>query len=296
MRVPSCSSVSSGHNESLAGTASLVQRWLLVEDPGPWGYDALTQNRLPKDLLAELRTWADSVRARMILIRRGPRKRGVSRKIFVASSQRGNEWVASLSTDDLGVITRQGREAFANGGDFPGPRVDPLYLICTHGRHDRCCSVRGNPVARAMCASHGDRAWECSHIGGDRFAANVVCLPHGAYFGRVTATGAAGLTERYAAGVLDLERFRGWSSLPFAVQAAEIATRRSLGLERIRDLVPEEWEKTGETEVKVRMSTESLGPLDVTVTIGRGEDAYYLTCKAQQPGKAPLFEIDGVPV
>jgi len=295
VRVP-CSSVSSGHNESLAGTASLVKRWLLVEDPGPWGYDALIQNRLPKDLLAELKEWADEVRARMVLIRRGPRKRGVARKIFVVSSQRGNEWVRALSTDDLGDLTDVGRKAFSSGEGLPGERIGGLYLVCTHGRHDRCCSVRGNPVARALCGKFGDRAWECSHIGGDRFAANIVCLPHGAYFGRVTATAADDLTERYADGVLDLERFRGWSTLPFAAQAAEIATRRKLGLDRIADLVTEKWEKTRDTEVSVLMATENFGPLEVTVTIGRSEEAYYLTCRAEQPGKPPLFEIDGVPL
>jgi len=296
VRVASCSSVSSAQNESLAGTASLVKRWLLVEDPGPWGYDALTQNRLPKGLLAELRAWAEEVRARMVLIRRGPRKRGEARKIFVVSSQRGDEWVSALTTDDLDAITGTGTAAFSAEGSFPGSRIDQLYLVCTHGRHDRCCSVRGNPVARTLCGKFGDRAWECSHIGGDRFAANVVCLPRGAYFGRVTATVANDLTERYRQGTLDLERFRGWSSLPFAVQAAEIAIRRRLGLDQVDDLVADNWEKTHDTEIAVQMSTRNFGVLNVTVTIGRARDAFYLTCRAEQPGKPPLFQIDDVPV
>ena len=32
--------------------------------------------------------------------------------------------------------------------------------------------------------------WECSHLGGDRFAANVVVLPHGFYYGQVPGDGA----------------------------------------------------------------------------------------------------------
>lgn len=296
MRVPSCSSVSSSRNESLAGTASLVKRWLLVEDPGPWGYDALTQNRLPKHLASQLREWAASVSARMVLVRRGPRKRGVARKIFVVSSERGNEWMTASSTDDLDAITGLGRKAFAHGGRFPGEQVDGLYLVCTHGRHDRCCSIRGNPVARALCGKFGDGAWECSHIGGDRFAANIVCLPSGAYFGRVSAMAADALTDDYGNGVLDLELFRGWSSLPFAAQAAEIATRRNLGLDRIDDVTTRSWEKTRDTEVAVQMATKSFGTVEVTVTIERSEDEYFLTCKAEQPGRPPLFEIEGTAV
>ncbi len=295
MRVPSCSSVSSTRNESLAGTASFVTRWLLVEDPGPWGYDAPTQNRLPKELGSRLREWAESVSARMVMIRRGPRKRGTARKIFVASSQRGNQWVTALTTDDLDAITAADRDAF-RGSAFPGERIEDLYLVCTHGRHDRCCSIRGNPVARALCAAHGDAAWECSHIGGDRFAANVVCLPSGAYFGRVTSSTVEDVTRALSDGTLDLDRFRGWSSLPFAAQAAEIATRRNLGLHRVDDVSTERWEKTRDSEVAVQMSTEKFGRIDVTVTIHRSPDEYYLTCKAVQPGRPPLFEVDGMSI
>ena len=291
MRVPSCSSLSSAQGESLAGTASLVKRWLLVEDPGPWGYDALVQNKLPRDLLAELRAWADSVSARVILVRRGPQKVGPARKLFVVSSTPGNEWLHSTTTDGLDALTAVDRDAFRSGTGIPGKRLDNLYLVCTHGRHDRCCSVRGNPVARALCARYGDTAWECSHIGGDRFAANIVCLPKGAYFGRVGSADAERLTEDYARGVLDLDCFRGWSSLPFAAQAAEIATRKNLGLAGVDDVVTESWEKTRETEVAVRMTTKQFGPMNVTVSIARSEDSYYLTCKAQQPGRPPLFEV-----
>jgi hypothetical protein len=60
-------------------------------------------------------------------------------------------------------------------GSDPGEvSEEPIYLVCTHGRHDACCAVRGRPVAAALAAAYPERTWECSHIGGDRFAANVV--------------------------------------------------------------------------------------------------------------------------
>lgn len=194
-----------------------------------------------------------------------------------------------MTTDELSEVTALDKDAMNADEGIPGERIDSLYLVCTHGRHDRCCSVRGNPVARALCAEYGEAAWECSHIGGDRFAANVVCLPKGAYFGRVPATGANSLIEDYRRGVLDLDRFRGWSALPFAVQAAEIETRRNLRLDKIEDITTDSWRKTKDTEVEVHMTTEGYGPLKVTVTLGRHDDAYYLTCKAEQPARPPLF-------
>jgi hypothetical protein len=289
VRVPTCSSLSSALHEPLEGTASLVNRWVLLEDPGPWGYDALTQNRVPEALMSEVKAWGDRVRARVVLVRRGARRAGRKRRIFVASSARDRRWIRSMTTDDLGALSELGRDSFEDGDLFPGEPIDSLYLVCTHGRHDRCCSVRGNPVARSLCAEYGDAAWECSHIGGDRFAANVVCLPDGAYFGRVDGHRATELIESYESGTLDLECFRGWSSLPFAVQAGEIATRRNLGLDKIDDIRPVTWSKPKDTEVAIRMATKLYGDLDVTVTLDRSEEEYFLTCKAEERGRPPLF-------
>ena len=289
MRVPSCSSLSSAHNEPLGGTASLINRWVLLEDPGPWGYDALTQNRVPRELMEVVTQWSRRVRARLILVRRGAGRAKDKRKIFVAASGRDNQWIKVCTQDDLDELVTLGRDAFEGGESFPGEEIDSLYLVCTHGRHDRCCSVRGNPVARTLCATFGERAWECSHIGGDRFAANVVCLPKGAYFGRVEAHGADEMINEFEDGILDLERFRGWSSLPFAVQAGEIATRRNLMLDKIGDVKAETWSKTSDTEVSIQMTTELYGQLDVTVTLERSAESYYLTCKAEQPDRPPLF-------
>ena len=55
---------------------------------------------------------------------------------------------------------------------------EPLFLVCTHGNHDKCCAKFGIPVYEKLQeASVGDQAWQCSHIGGDRFAGNLICLP-----------------------------------------------------------------------------------------------------------------------
>ena len=290
MRVPSCSSLSSALGESLAGTASQVKRWLLIEDPGPWGYDALAHNNVPQELLDPLREWAVSVSARVVLIRRGARLVGTPRKIFLAASGRDGGWLSALTEDDLDAITSVDRAAFKTG-EVPGERIDGLYLVCTHGRHDRCCSVRGNPVARALCARFDEAAWECSHIGGDRFAANIVCLPRGAYFGRVTAAGAEQLMNEYERGTLDLELFRGWSFLPFAVQAAELATRNHFDLSGVGDVVPEDWDKPRSDQVRVAMQVKDRGTMDVSVTVSARDDGFYLTCRAEHPGHPPLFEV-----
>ncbi|PFK65638.1 sucrase ferredoxin, partial [Priestia megaterium] len=78
----------------------------------------------------------------------------------------------------------------------PGmPGYPPVILVCAHGRHDPCCAVRGLPVGRALGERWPEQVWECSHIGGDRFAANVVVAPDGVYYGGLDAKSAVATVE-----------------------------------------------------------------------------------------------------
>ena len=83
---------------------------------------------------------------------------------------------------------------------------EPYVLVCTNGRHDPCCATFGRPLVRALRASRwADRVWECSHIGGDRFAGNLLLLPESLYFGRCDAERAERVLAEYDAGRLDLD-------------------------------------------------------------------------------------------
>ena len=101
--------------------------------------------------------------------------------------------------------------------------------MCTHGRHDACCAERGRPVAAALTAARPEQTWEVSHVGGDRFAANLLVLPEGLYYGQVTADEAPGLAQRARrrAGSTSTGCAAG-ASRPMHVQHAEIALRRHL--------------------------------------------------------------------
>ena len=120
------------------------------------------------------------------------------------------------------------------GYDQPRP-LGPLglHLVCTNGRHDPCCADLGRPVVRALVDSGVDDVWESSHVGGDRFAANIVLLPDGVYYGRVGPDDAADLLAAHRAGTLSLDRFRGRSHLPPLVQAADLFARRHLDESRV---------------------------------------------------------------
>ena len=89
----------------------------------------------------------------------------------------------------------------------PGPTAvgatRPLLLVCTHGIHDTCCALRGRPVAAALAEHWPDAVWECSHVGGDRFAPNVVVLPDGYYYGQLDPESAVAAVRSHLAGTVD---------------------------------------------------------------------------------------------
>ena len=65
-----CATASRARGDELAGTASTVRSYLLLEHPGPWGTDALRDARLPDGLGAHLEEQARRHRVRVLLVRR----------------------------------------------------------------------------------------------------------------------------------------------------------------------------------------------------------------------------------
>lgn len=217
---------SEASGEPMPGTASTVRRWLLVEHDGPWGRDGLLDARLPEGVGAELRRAEGRTRTRIVLIRRPDRRVDRLTSCFAVDTSASEPWLGRAVLDrieDAVALDANDRSAFE--------RVDePLAIVCTHGRRDPCCAERGRPLAQATFAAFPDRTWESAHIGGDRFAANMVLFPHGLYFGHVEAVRGPEIIEAYRDGRIVLDRFRGRSSYPMPVQAAEHHVRIELDL------------------------------------------------------------------
>jgi hypothetical protein len=279
-----CAIESLRRDEPLAGTAWFAQRWLVVEQPGSWGAEAVTQSYLDPEVGAALVAAADRAGVRVLLARRpgwGPA--GGTRRVHLVHAGVETQWVEHLDVgmgDDsrlLGIDLRALAFPDPPGLGTPGP--DPLVLVCTNGRRDPCCADFGRPVVRALAAAGVPDVWEASHFGGDRFAGNVLCLPAGIYFGRVDAATAVELVTDYRRGLIDLERYRGRSCHPPVVQAAEVHARQELGERRIDGITVLDSEPRDTGHVIVRLQQRDGRAIEVVVDRSADEPAP-LTCNA----------------
>ena len=272
-------------------TASRVTRWLVVEQPGPWGHDALLDSRMDTTVARALHGGARHHRVRVLLARRpGWQHDEGPRRVHLARTTPDGGWLEQLEVEHESELLRIDLKLLRRNAS-PGigqPVTGPLLLVCTHGRHDQCCANLGRPVARALAAAGVPDVWEASHVGGDRFAANVVALPWGVYLGRVPPERAPAVVAELAAGRIDLDLYRGRSCFSTLVQAAEIAARRHLDERQLDGIVVEEAGSIGEETVRVRFRSGSRSL--VVVVHRRPGPPEHLTC-SDAIGRPWLYEV-----
>jgi hypothetical protein len=177
-----------------------------------------------------------------------------------------------------------------SGADPGEVDAEPIYLVCTHGRHDACCAVRGRPVAAALAAAYPERTWECSHIGGDRFAANVVILPHSLFYGHVTAARAVELAKAYDEGLVVPDLLRGSGAFVPPVQAAQHFARAAGHSLVVDHLVPRAVRQPTGNHWEVDLAVSS-GLLTVEVSAHLDTVNANLTCAGTAPATVRRFQL-----
>ncbi len=200
--------------EPLAGTAPTESRILILEQPGPWGRDAVADSQLPSSV------WSSSAPdgTRVMLARRADRSR--------ASHER-HWW--SLQVDDSAVISRAGVIGWHDSLDDrvwrgPATTTDSIFL-CSNGKRDACCAEFGRALLREF--PDEDRLWECSHLGGHRFAPTALVLRTGEVLGRLSRESlAAALAGKPASA----EVLRGRVGRSPQRQVAEISASAQAGI------------------------------------------------------------------
>ena len=225
-----CSALAEQLDEPLAGTVDQRRRWLLLEDRSAWGTNAV-EERFGADAAAT----AKGLGLRLLLVRRreGDPADDSERRAMLVDTEAGAMAVRTVrGPGDLDVegAASMPLEAFGSATS------EPMLLVCTNGRRDACCALRGRALTVALAEEHGERLWECTHLGGHRLAANLVCLPHGIVYGRVAPEDGPRLASAYLAGRVEPEHLRGRSAWPAPAQVAEVELRRRLGVTGLDEL------------------------------------------------------------
>lgn len=286
---PPCADVSRAYHEPLYGTASRVRNWLLIEGERPWDRDPFADASLDRPVSRMLKQAADRFKVRLILMQKPPERRADEPSCFAVHSGESNQWVRRCGRDGLAdadlAAMRQGEPPF-EGTPWDGP----IYLVCTHAEHDPCCGRYGRAVADELLAHRGGRAWECSHVGGDRFAANLVCLPHGLYFGRVPPERVREIVSKYEEGVIELDHYRGRSCYDPVVQAADVLIRMRERLTRLDELkLTSRRDLTG-GETALTFRDRAGAEHAIRVAVRRGPKRR-ITCFAGGPGSPREYRV-----
>ncbi|MEV5797406.1 sucrase ferredoxin [Streptomyces collinus] len=232
-----CATASRSLDEPVSGTAVTATTWLLLEQPGPWGAKALTASHLDPVLGRALEAAAEGTGVRVALVRRPGRHADPGtpgpRQVYAAHTVPGNVWLHSATVHDphrlldldlaaLGAGDHRSFGAALGGRPHTG---DPLALVCTNGKRDRCCALLGRPLATELSAVGEPGVWEVTHLGGHRFSPTVLVLPYGYAYGRVEADTVREALRGVREGRVVTEACRGCSAWGRPGQAAELAVR-----------------------------------------------------------------------
>ncbi|MGI5458608.1 sucrase ferredoxin [Streptomyces sp. CA-249302] len=238
-----CSTASRVLDEPLAGTAATARTWLLLEQPGPWGAKALTSSHLDSALGRALEAAAKGTGVRIALIRRPGRHADcgtpAARQVYAAHTVPGKVWLHSATTRDprelldldFAALGRGEVQSFDSALGARPHTGDPLALVCTNGKRDRCCALLGRPLAAELAASGVEGVWEVTHLGGHRFSPTLLVLPYGYAYGRAEAHAVKEVLHGAQEGRIVVEGCRGSSAWERPGQAAELAVRSQARVE-----------------------------------------------------------------
>jgi len=240
-----------------------------------------------------MRSAAAAVGGRVLLIRRpGRRVTGGARAWAVADSTVPGSapiwgvWDHDRDLLDAVAVLRDGLT-----GSGASVEADPLLLVCAHGRHDVCCAVRGRPVAAALQDRWFGATWECSHVGGDRFAANLVVLPDGVFYGNLDAASAVDVVEAHLGGETRIEHFRGLSTEPPVAQVAVAAALARSAPAAPRSFSSTSVRRDGADRWSVQLSGTAPLPDLVATVVTSARPPARLTCAAMRETTAMAYEV-----
>jgi hypothetical protein len=293
-----CSDLSRASEERSFGTASVGEVWLLVEYREAWGARALEDSTLSAEVKRHLNKFCKAVpRARILLIKQ-ERVRPDPLSCFIVRCRESAPSIERFELSAYDDLLRFDPALVAAGESLEGGvRLKaPLYLVCTHGKRDKCCAKFGYALYKSLREGEaaGGRVWQSSHVGGDRFAANLVCFPHGLFYAHVTEGAGHRIVEQYERRQLVLEGYRGRACYSYPVQAAEFFIRTEASLSALDELRYRRHVRIGDRSWRVTFdeTSERAKVHEVHVAARPSEFHNYITCQSAEEARVIQYVLE----
>ncbi len=230
-----CALHSASVGEPLYGSAPRTDLWLLLEYPYPAPAKALEESKFPVSVKSHLLELQRSIPALRILLVRRSGSVAIGGRLFLAD---GRDPQPKMYAFDLqrpyDILSLDIPAIFADGTTAQDHRIhEHLMLVCTNGKRDACCAKWGQPLFKTLSRLNPDWVWQSSHVGGHRFAPNLILLPEGIYFGRIPLSEANRLQADFQLGLMDVQYYRGRAAYPPPAQAGEYFLRLETGEKRL---------------------------------------------------------------
>ncbi|MDX1411879.1 MAG: sucrase ferredoxin [Nitrospirales bacterium] len=260
-----CSDLSREAGEAMVGTAVTTNLWLLLEYLGPWSAKATEDNDLPPPVQAWLQeqlALAENSRLQFIKQNRPPEPSS-SLTFFLALTREFNPRLYQFTLNTYHDLLKLDIPALlAGAGSYDRfLRIDPLYLVCTNGRRDRCCSLLGLTLYQALDLHVGEATWQCTHLGGHRFAPTVATFPNGAYYGRLSPSDLEPFIQAQESNQLYLSHLRGRCCYDDVTQAADHFLRQETGILELEGYRLLDAQPLNETRWAVRFRSPATGEI-----------------------------------
>jgi hypothetical protein len=170
---------------------------------------------------------------------------------------------------------------------------EPFYLVCTNGKRDPCCARYGQGVFETLSGLGNGSVWQCSHVDGHRFAANVLLFPYGIYYGRLRPEIASDLYEAGAAGRMALAHYRGRACYDPVVQAGEALLRAETGVLELGAYRLLGQEQIEGTLWQVRFASRADGQVHrLAIRSSQSAGQIYISCRGDKQAPMVSYQLE----